>query len=96
MEAEALRPRVPLAVLLARPGRAAREVFVPFARPGRGARVPEAPGAAMEVVRVLAGTTRFSEAKGGAGGAAATSLAAAPPGLSSSAAGNVQNPAASG
>lgn len=58
LEAEALRPRVP--VVVARPGRAAREV--PFARPGRGARAPEAPGAAMEVVRVLAGTTRFSEA----------------------------------
>lgn len=59
MEAEALRPRVPV-VVLARPGRGAREL--PFARPGRGARAPEAPGAAIEVVRVLAGTTRFSEA----------------------------------
>ena len=61
-EAEALRPRVLVLVLFARPGRAAREVLF---RPGRGARapVPVAPGAEMEVVKVLAaGIMRFSEA----------------------------------
>lgn len=60
------REEAPAAPLLARPGRGAREEAPAaplLARPGRGAKVPLAPGAAIEVTRVLlAGTTVFSDA----------------------------------